>query len=317
METSFKDVFNVGIVQPVIDPDISWNMPLDRTMKGKGVPSFRINIDPILAEKVWNEVIEGIASLIRIDRKPDLILIPELHVPPGRLSELKRISKRHGIMIIAGLDFERNPADRLKIRNRGAFIIPGNLSGEYTNRQTTLHFGKTYFTYMERSMFKNIEGEVCFEDQEQNMYIFQTTSFGNFGVMICSDIFDIERMILYQGRIHHLFIISLNKDLNTYFAMAESLTRLLYCNVVICNTGQYGGSLAISPFENPNDRTIYKYQGQRSLTSHQVSLPVSPLEKAQKFDFVSGNKKTSDIKFKASPPGYKQHPPSTIAPDAS
>ncbi|WP_435522673.1 hypothetical protein [Chryseobacterium indoltheticum] len=144
---------------------------------------------------------------------------------------------------------------------------------------------------MERNMFNNIEGNICKEDPEQNMYIFQTKNFGNFGIMICSDIFDIERMLLYQTKIHHLFIISLNKDLNTYFAMAESLARMLYCNVVICNTGYYGGSVVISPYEDNNKRTVYKYQGQNMFNTHIVNIPVDSLDIAQKFDFANDDKK--------------------------
>jgi hypothetical protein len=134
------------------------------------------------------------------------------------------------------------------------------------------------------------------------MYVFQSEIFGRFGIMICSDIFDIERMMLYQGMIHHLFIISLNKDLNTYFAMTEALSRLLYCNIILCNTGYFGGSVAISPFSDPNERIIYKYQGQRMFNTNIISVPVASLDAAQKLDYSIPDKKNK--LFKASPPGY-------------
>lgn len=302
-----KDLLTVGLIQPVINPDISWNesqeFVLSEKEKNKPTP-FRLNIDAIIAERVWQEINEGLASLIRIDDTPDIIMIPELHLPISKLGELKRISKRNGVMIIAGLDFSRNSLDANRIRNRGALIVPNGFGLNKATQVSALYFGKTYFTYMERSMFRNVEGVACEEDQEQNMYVFKTNDFGNFGVVICSDVFDIERMILYQGRIHHLFIISLNKDLNTYFAMAESLTRLLYCNVVICNTGYYGGSLAYSPYDDPIERVIYRYHGQKTFTTHRIALPVSSLSVAQGFDFVNDDKKAHGVRFKATPPGY-------------
>lgn len=302
-----KEFLKIGLIQPVIDPDLFWDESAEfiaeQKKQGKPTP-YKLNINPLLAEKVWYEIKDGISSLIRIDNRPDIILIPELHLPVSRVADLSRISKRTGVLIIAGLDFERNQYDPKKIRNRGVMLIPRSLGSDRSNRITTHYFGKTYFTYMERSMFTNVEGVECREDREQNMYIFKTKEFGNFGIMICSDVFDIERMILYQGRIHHLFIISLNKDLNTYFAMAETLTRLLYCNVIVCNTGQYGGSLAFSPFDDTNDRIIYKYHGQKNFTTHHISVPIKSLSIAQGFDFVNGDKKKSGIKFKATPPGY-------------
>lgn len=303
-----RNYLKIGMIQPVIDPDLCWNedpaFVATEKLAGKGTP-YKLNIDKLTAERVWQEITEGLRTMIKSDNCPEIILIPELHLPPSKVSELKKISKRHNVMIIAGIDFIRNPVHPTKIRNRGIIIVPNNWGmANLSTRYTALYFGKTYFTYMERAMFGNIEGTKCYEDPEQNMYVFQSTEFGNFGIMICSDIFDIERMMLYQTRIHHLFIISLNKDLNTYFAMGETLTRLLYCNVVICNTGQYGGSLAISPYEDSNERTIYKYHGQRMFNTQVVNLPVSGLEAAQRFDFANQNKKAHNIKFKASPPGF-------------
>jgi len=292
------EYMKIGLIQPVINPDVSWNYRDDNS----GIPICSLNIDPLLAEKVWDEIKEGLRLMLYSDDKPDVILIPELHLPIFRIEEIKRISKKYNVLIISGIDFQRSKTDLTKIRNRGIITIPSSFGQKTISpRLTSLYFGKTYFTYMEKSMFKNIEGIECCEDQEQNMYIFQSSQFGSFGIMICSDIFDIERMMLYQTRIQHLFVISLNKDLNTYFSMADTLTRLLYCNVVVCNTGYYGGSIVVSPFKDVNERLIYKYQGQRMFNVNTVSIPVSGLVKAQRLDYSIHN---SNLIFKASPPGY-------------
>ncbi|MBI2258646.1 MAG: hypothetical protein HYU67_07080 [Flavobacteriia bacterium] len=288
-----NEILRIGLIQPVIDPDKSW---------GKG--PYNINIDPVTASRVWQEIKSGISLLLKDSNKPDVILIPELHLPIDKISLIKSISLRNNVVIIAGTDFYKDPLFN-RVRNRGVITIPNNWGSRLiSSRLKSLMFGKTYFTYMEKGMFNNLALNKCVEDPEQNMYIFKSGKFGNFGIMICSDIFDIERMLLYQTRIHHLFIISLNKDLTTYFHMAESLARLLYCNIVICNTGFYGGSVVISPFDTPQDRLIYKYQGQKMFNIHSVSVPIKSLDNAQNFDFSKYNKKKNGIKFKASPPGY-------------
>lgn len=289
-----NEIVRIGLIQPVIDPDKSWGH----------CPPYNINIDPITASRVWQEIKSGIALLLKDPNKPDIILIPELHLPNDKISLIKSISLKNNVVIIAGIDFYKDPLyDR--VRNRGVITIPNNWGSRLlSNRLNSLMFGKTYFTYMEKAMFNNLALKKCVEYPEQNMYIFKSGKFGNFGIMICSDIFDIERMLLYQTRIHHLFIISLNKDLTTYFHMAESLARLLYCNIIICNTGFYGGSVVISPFDNQQDRLIYKYQGQKMFNTHLVSIPNESLDKAQNFDFSKNDKKKNGINFKASPPGY-------------
>lgn len=292
-----KDFVTIGLIQPVIDSENAW---------GRKGP-YQLNIDILSAERVWGEIKNGLIGMLKLDGKPDIIFIPELHLPVSKIEQIKKISKKYGVVIISGIDFQSNPITPNKIRNRGIVCLPNGInSGKYSLRLTAMYFGKTYFTYMERAMFKDgiINLGSCVEDPEQNMYLFGSTKLGNFGIMICSDIFDIERMMIYQGRIHHLFVISLNKDLNTYFAMAESLTRLLYCNVVICNTGHFGGSIVVSPYSDVNLRTIYKYIGQKMYNTHVVNIPLKKLDEAQKFDFVNDQKK--DILFKATPPGYRQ-----------
>ncbi|WDF54334.1 hypothetical protein [Mucilaginibacter sp. KACC 22063] len=215
-----KEFISVGIIQPVIDPDTAWGL----------LPQYSLNVDPLSAERIWEEIRVGLIEMFRVEQKPDIIVIPELHLPVSYIKTIKRMSKDNNVVIISGIDFQPNARVKTKIRNRAIICFPsamGTLSKSL--RMSAMQFGKTYFTYMERSMFKaGIIGlGPCEPDPEQNMYIFESAELGNFGVIICSDIFDVERIMLYQGRIHHLFIIALNKDLNTYFAMAESLTRLL------------------------------------------------------------------------------------------
>ncbi|WP_293745060.1 hypothetical protein [uncultured Pedobacter sp.] len=295
-----RDFIKVGLIQPTINPDEDW---------GNGTPDYLLNINPVAASRVWDEIALGLAEMIRTSDRPDIILIPELHLPPSKVNYIKLFSKKYNITIIAGIDFSRNPTNLTKVRNRG--IICFSTKGFGGGKKSYLHvrsmaFGKSFFTYMEHQMFKtglDAKGPHS-ADPEGYMYVFESNELGNFGIMICSDIFDIERLILYQGRIHHLFIISLNKDLNTYFAMAESLTRLLYCNVVICNTGFYGGSTAISPYSDPNSRTIYKYIGQKMFNTHVIDIPLKSLDESQRFEF--DKKPKGDNPFKAWPPGFVQ-----------
>jgi predicted amidohydrolase len=125
---------------------------------------------------------------------------------------------------------------------------------------------------------------------------------GRFGVSICYDLMDLERATLYAGRIQHLFVIAYNQDTQSFFHVSEALSRVMFCNVVICNTGHYGGSVAVSPYYRPWQRIIYKHEGSKLATSQVITLPIQDLVDAQRGD----RKKVSDADehflFKNPPP---------------
>lgn len=127
--------------------------------------------------------------------------------------------------------------------------------------------------------------------------ILDAVEFGKIGVAICSDFFDIERFVIYKGRIHHLIIISHNPDTESYYFLAESVSRLVYCNVAICNTGEYGDSIGFSPYEKSFKRINYRNKGQGLYSSQVINLPVFSLDKEQMTDEKSFN-------FKSRPLGY-------------
>jgi hypothetical protein len=106
-------------------------------------------------------------------------------------------------------------------------------------------------------------------------------------------------LTLYRGRIQHLFVLAYNPDLTSFQHIAEASARLLFCNVVICNTGFYGGSLAISPYYEPIRRTIFQQSGANLFTSQSFDLEVSSLAKHQE-----GGLENEKKKWKSLPAGF-------------
>jgi hypothetical protein len=310
-----EDYLNIALIQPTFDPGSAWTAsktsldPDTNRMVNKA--TYYLNMNKTVAESIWTQIRIGIKNVMRNEIKPNIILIPELHLSQSHFDDLQGIAQRNGVMIIAGLDFIKNEVDNTLIENAAKIIVPNNWpERNYNSGSQVIKFGKTHFTYMEKMRFKQQASppKECKELQEPNMYILSSKHFGNIGLMICSDFFDIERYLIYQGRIHHLFVISLNKDVNTYFHLAESLTRLLYANIVVCNSGVYGGSVVHSPFYDSFKRTIYKHGGPSLFNYQVVQVPVKTLDAAQKFDFSNKDRKDEGILFKAHPPGYKRTP---------
>jgi predicted amidohydrolase len=282
-----EEFLKIGLIQTTLDSDLAWDNRADSS----------VQICSSEGNRVWNEIQKGFYNFSNEtkENRPQIIILPELTIPQQKEKSLINLSKKVGAITIAGLDFIDHT--KSQIANKAILIVPCDWpNARGSGPPKTLTFGKTFYSYMEKKFF-NLKGK--HEYSFPIMYILDAGEYGKIGVAICSDFFDIERFVVYRGQIHHMLVISYNQDVKSYYFLAEAISRLVYCNVIICNTGFYGGSIVFSPYKDEFRRYIYKHEGSNLFTTQIVSLPVRSLDDAQK-----PGKFEDDI-FKAQPPGYK------------
>jgi predicted amidohydrolase len=286
-EVKMEEYLRIGLIQTSLDSDLAWD----------NYPTASVTMSQTEELRVWNEIKKGFYSLKSEpdNSRPHIIILPELTIPLSREAELQEIASKIGAVVIAGLDFQESSNNT--VENKAVVFVPkswpdtANFGG--VNK---LYFGKTFFAYDEKKYFelKGKTGKPC-----PAMYVLDAGVYGRIGVAICSDFFDIERFLVYRGNIHHMIVIAYNKDVKSYYFLAEAISRLVYCNVVICNTGFYGGSIVFSLYQEEYKRYVYKHEGGKLFTTQVLNLPVKSLHEAQ----TSASEK--DGIFKAKPPGYK------------
>ena len=292
------DWLRVGLVQTSLDASAAW---------AAGPKMSKVEEDQAISE-----VKKFMAGFKQESPVPDIILLPELAVPLGFVSNLRRIAKSLSCIIIAGLDYRQIPSGaNHKVANEAIIIVPDRWKNKKISASTTARYiGKTYCSRQEG---EHLTSQGFGFQGDRSVWIFDGGEVGRFGVAICYDFLDLERVAAYRGQIQHLFVLAYNKDTGSFEHAAQAMSRMIFCNVVICNTGFYGGSLAVSPYYQPPKRTIYRHGGAQLITSQIFSLPAKILWEHQQGIGPAGGGKPD---FKGLPAGYAPGPPLILKPTA-
>lgn len=291
-----KETLKIGYIQVNFDNMTAWGPSNDITL----------SIKPEVEEYIWQEVLKGFHKMNNHHTKPDIIVIPELTIPNPYIRGLEKLATETNCVVFAGLDWQKNYINQ-QIRNNAIMIVPNHWNTNLKSFSCTATLlGKKYPANLEKSSIEeyNNTNKTHFEFiSDDNMYLIDAKEFGKIGFAICADFYDIERFMIYKGRVQHIIILALNQDTNSFFAISEAVARLVMCNVVICNTGFFGDSLAFSPYKTDFKRMIYRNQGANLFSTQVVELPVKSLiDDQQQGSDIKNSKKIKNFKM---PPEYK------------
>ncbi len=289
------DALTLGVIQTTLDYKLAWSA-------ARGEPK----ISAIEDSRAWHEIRRAMRALADHDDQPRIILLPELALPRTRLDDFERLVCSMNAIAIVGVDYRLDHLTK-SAKNEGLVIVPRNFWKRTPSRYAArVWFGKRDPAPAEASGFKTYMPPWTF-DADPNVYVFDAGPYGRIGTSICYDFMDIERALLYRGRVHHLFVIAYNRDVKLFESLAVSLSRTVFCNVVVCNTGYFGGSLVITPYYDAFKRIGYSVDGGKLFTAQCVPLPVRDLDAA-----IHGSDTKPGATYKHLPPGFT----ASIAPTA-
>jgi len=286
-EIKYENFLKIGLVQPIINEDTAW----PKSGEGNALKMNLVDIKYIERQikGAVNDFMERGES-----EKPDIVVLPELCISDEYFIE--KLAKMSNMIFVTGRDFFLKDNN---VKNIAEVFIPSKFAEKDNVKPSgfcyKFIFGKKYFSHTEEETFKDfgLKGVSC-----PDVYILDSEKFGRIGFAICADFFDMMRFCLYKNNIQHLFILALNRDVETFQHLAETISRTVFCNVVVCNTGHYGGSLVYTPYKDTFKRYSFLNKGMDMIESQVISIPVDSLIKFQKKE-VKGKRL-----FKSLPPGY-------------
>lgn len=280
-----EDKLKIGIVQTSLDPGAAWTTSTKMSASEE--------------ERAIIEIRAFFAAFHQEEPPPHIIVLPELAVPTGFESKLRTMATKMQSVVIAGFDY-RDGDVAGQVHNDALLIVPRVWRGKTMGTKTTTRrIGKTYPAPEENKKLKSIS---CTFKEDPSVWLLDGGDIGSFGVMVCYDFLDLERIAMYRGKVHHLFILALNKDATSFRHVAEAVARMAFCNVIVCNCGHFGGSLAVSPYRLPERRTIYQHSGAGLATAQIIEVPVAKLDEHQHLNYPQDEHVNV---FKSLPPGYE------------
>lgn len=297
----FDDELAVGIIQTTVNAELAWP-------KSASEPRMSSAQDA----HAWQEVCKAMRALKDGDVPPKIVIFPELSLPRTRLADFEKLVCALNVIAFVGVDYHLKRITN-QARNEGfAFIPSGFWKGRPSRTCTRIIFGKSHAAPGEMSALKKLRPSWSHVGDDK-VYVFDAEKYGRIGVSICYDFMDLERAVMYRGRVHHLFVLAYNKDLGMFRSLADSLSRTVFCNVIVCNTGFFGGSIAVSPYHAAYKRTLYAHDGNGLFTTQVVKLPVRGVEQALRGmgEMITIKKRLEKV-FKDPPPGVIESPDLTL-----
>ena len=291
-KSKFDEELAVGIIQTTVNAELAWPKSATKPRMSSAQDAH-----------AWQEICKAMRALKDGDVASKIVILPELSLPRTRLADFEKLVCALNVIAFVGADYRLNHTTK-QARNEGLVFIPtGFWEGRPSRTCTRIIFGKSHAAPGEKSALKKLSPSWSYIGDDE-VYVFDAEKYGRIGVSICYDFMDLERAVMYRGRVHHLFVLAYNKDLGMFRSLADSLSRTVFCNVIVCNTGFFGGSIAVSPYHAAYRRTLYSHDGKGLFTTQVVKLPIRGVEEALrgKGEKITIKKRDEKV-FKDPPPG--------------
>lgn len=208
-------------------------------------------------------------SLNGLPHKPvvDLVVLPEYAIHVDDQDLLRAFSDETGAMLHYGLLGAKHPLKEAHT-NAARWLIPVRT----TRRRSWIEVdqGKLHLTGEEE---KHNVAQWCPYRVVIELLLENGTAYRMVGA-ICYDATDLKLAADLKNESHLFLVPASNMDIKTFDSMAAALRYHMYQHVIICNTGEFGGSTAQAPYEEEHRRTISHVHGASQIAVSVFEIPI-------------------------------------------
>lgn len=253
-----------------------------------------------LSLKRYSRISELVNQTLRLNPKPDYVLFPELSLPLNWVNSVASRLSSAGISLIAGTEYRHYKKNQMLSHvclvltdNRLGFPATVKIwqpklkpaAGE--DKELRSIFGKQW-------AFSRLKYH-----KRKPVYVHNNI---HFGVMVCSELQNIETRARFRGKVDALMVLSWNKDLDTFSSLIEAAALDVHTYMILVNNRQYGDSRIRLPAKDSFIRDLARVRGGDNDFVIAATLDIGALRA-----FQSRAKRWPRItdKFKPVPEGFR------------
>lgn len=281
---------------------------------GNGMEPVRLGISSLLTtEGSWKVTASGGLDLSReryerLERlvnqavqaypRPTHLLLPELSLPERWIDTVSGLLRDSGISLIAGLDYHHKKSAS-EIHSEAVLVLADDRLGFPAYVQ--IHQPKSLPAPGEEMLLMKDFGKVwsSFPRLQKPVYFHKGFAFG---VLVCSELQNVEHRLHFQGAVDCLMVLSWNQDLETFSALVESASLDVHAYIALVNNRRFGDSRVRVPAKADYERDVCRLRGGEN--EHVVVAKIDAL-KLRAFQSRATRWPDKSDPFKPVPEGFK------------
>ena len=258
---------------------------------------------PDLSLSRYQQLAQIVNSVLKMNPRPQYLLLPELAVPRRWVNSIANRLLASKISLIAGVEYEHEPPDL--VTNRAVLALTDNRLGFESSVMWWHKKGQPAPT--EEQDLKQLHGRrwspsrVSDQSNSRDSVVVYRHFGFEFGLLLCSELQEIAFRHQYQGEVDALFILSWNKDLDTFGSLVEAAALDVHAYTGIVNNRLFGDSRVRVPAKDHYRRDLCRLQGGLNDFVTVVELDVGAL---RRFQSRAKNTPRPGDAFKPVPQGF-------------
>jgi hypothetical protein len=250
-----------------------------------------------LSRARYKRIEDVVNQAIKASPKPTHLLLPELSLPERWLDTVTGVLRESRISLIAGLDYHINESN---IHSEAVLVLTDDRLG--FPAYVRIHQSKTYPAPAEDFLLRRDFGKHWTADLSKDpkpVYIHKGFAFG---VLVCSELQNIENRFHFQGKVDCLMVLSWNRDLETFSALVESASLDVHAYIALVNNRRFGDSRVRAPEKENRRRDLCRLRGGEN--EHVVVVRLDPT-KLREFQSRAERWPEDADPFKPVPEGFR------------